>query len=273
MNIGLQYMDSKIIAITKSEGSISQDFIAKIENHKARLIVVKTSKIVESDSKFVAEIFNIISNWSSGYIIFLSPNAVNILFKIAYDLNRVNEIVHNINSKFVVVAIGPSTRNALIKHKITVNNIPEDNSSEGIIDLFSKLKKNNVSKIIIPRSILADEYLKMKLLELGFIVYDFYIYNVKPAEIDQIWLEFFDLLRKEKIDSLIFTSPSNVNFLITIIRNYSPDLLPLIYKIKLILSIGPLTSKELLKYNIPFIESKNHSLDGIYNILFCNNKT
>lgn len=264
-------MNSKIIAITKSEGSISQDFIAKIENHKARLIVVKTSKIVYSDSKFVAEIFNIVSNWSSGYIIFLSPNAVNTLFKIAYDLDRVNEIVQNINSKFIVVAIGPSTRNALIKHKITVNNIPEDNSSAGIIDLFSKLKKNNVSKIIIPRSILADGYLKTKLLELGFIVYDFYIYNVKPAEIDHIWLEFFDLLRKEKIDSLIFTSPSNVNFLITIMNNYSPDLLPLIYKIKLILSIGPLTSKELLKYNIPFTESKTHSLDGIYNVLFCNN--
>ena len=265
-------MNSKIIAITKSEGSISQDFIDKLENLKARLIVVKTSKIVESNSKFVAQIFNIISSWSSGYIIFLSPNAVNILFKIAYDLNLVNEIVHNINSKFIVVAIGSSTRNALLKNKITVNNIPEDNSSMGIIDLLSKLKNNKVSKIIIPRSILADNYLKTKLVELGFIVYEFYIYNVKPAEVDHIWLEFFELLRKEKIDSLIFTSPSNVNFLITIIRNYSSDLLPLVYKIKLILSIGPLTSKELLKHNIPFTESKNHSLEGIYNILYCNNK-
>ena len=266
-------MNSKIIAITKSEGSISKDFIAKIENQKSRLIVVKTSKIIESDSKFVAEIFNIISNWSSGYIIFLSPNAVNVFFKIAYDLNRVNEIVQNINSKFIVIAIGPSTRNALIKNKITVNNITEDNSSEGIINLLSKLKNNNVSKIIVPRSMLADESLKMKLLELGFVVYDFYIYNVKPAEVDHIWLEFFELLRKEKIDSLIFTSPSNVNFLITIVRNYSSDLLPLVYKIKLILSIGPLTSKELLKHKIPFTESKNHSLDGIYNSLYCNNKT
>ena len=86
-------------------------------------------------------------------------------------------------------------------------------------------------------------------------------------------MEFFDLLRKEKIDSLIFTSPSNVNFFITTIRNYSSDLLPLVYKIKLILSIGPLTSKELLKYKIPFIESKNHSLEGIYEILCCNNNT
>ena len=134
-------MDSKIIAITKSEGLISKDFIAKIEKHNWRLIVVKTSKIVKSDSKLVFEIFNIISNWSSGYIIFLSSNAVNVFFKIAYDLNRLNEIIHNINSKFTVVAIGPSTKNELIKNKIIVNNMPEDNSSEGIIGLLSKLKK------------------------------------------------------------------------------------------------------------------------------------
>ena len=266
-------MDSKIIAITKSDGLISKDFIAKIENHNWRLIVVKTSKIVKSDSKVVSEIFNIISNWSFGYIIFLSSNAVNVFFNIAYESNRLNEIIHNINSKFRVIAIGPSTRNELLKNKIIVNNMPEDNSSEGIISLLSKLKNDNISKIIIPRSLQADQYLKKKLLELGFVVYDFFIYNVEPAELDHMWIEFFDLLRKGKIASLIFTSPSNVKFLLTIIRNYSVDLLPLVYKIRLILSIGPLTSKELLKYKIPFIESKNHSLEGIYEILCCNEKT
>ena len=266
-------MDSKIIAITKSEGLISKDFIAKIEKHNWSLIVVKTSKIVKSDSKLVSEMFNIISNWSFGYIIFLSSNAVNVFFNIAHDSNRLNEIIHNINSKFKVIAIGPSTRNELLKNKIIVNKMPEVNSSQGIIDLLSKLKNDNISKIIIPRSIQADEYLKKKLLELGFIVYEFFIYNVEPAQVDHRWMKFFDLLRKEKIDSLIFTSPSNVNFFITTIRNYSSDLLPLVYKIKLIISIGPLTSKELLKHKIPFIESKNNSLEGIYKILCCNNKT
>jgi uroporphyrinogen-III synthase len=266
-------MNSKIIAITKSDGLISKDFIAKIENHNWRLIVVKTSTIVKSDSKLVSEIFNIISNWSCGYIIFLSSNAVNVFFKNAYDSNRLNEIIHNINSKFTVIAIGPSTRNELLKNKIMVNNMPEDNSSEGIINLLSKLKNDNISKIIIPRSLQADKYLKKKLLDLGFLVYEFFIYNVEPVELDHIWIEFFDLLRKGKIDSLIFTSPSNVKFLITIIRNYSSDLLPLVYKLKLIISIGPLTSKELLKYKIPFIECKNHSLEGIYEILYNNDET
>jgi uroporphyrinogen-III synthase len=36
----------------------------------------------------------------------------------------------------------------------------------------------------------------------------------------------------------------------------------------MVLSIGPLTSKELMKYNIPFSESKNHSLEGLYEKLF-----
>ena len=75
---------------------------------------------------------------------------------------------------------------------------------------------------------------------------------------------------KKKIDSLIFTSPSNVNYFFKILQQHSSDLLPLVYKIKMILSIGPLTSKELIKYNIPFYESTDHSLEGIYQKLYIN---
>jgi uroporphyrinogen-III synthase len=38
----------------------------------------------------------------------------------------------------------------------------------------------------------------------------------------------------------------------------------------MVLSIGPLTSKELIKYNIPFIEATDHSLEGIYQKLYIN---
>ncbi|MGI0000029.1 MAG: uroporphyrinogen-III synthase, partial [Nitrososphaeraceae archaeon] len=259
----------KIIAITKSEGSISNKFIYKIGKLNCRLIVVKTSKIVKSDSNIAMEIFNLISKRSSGYIIFLSSNAVDIFFKIATSLNVVNKIVNDLNSKFTVIAIGPSTKNALIKNNIVGSKVPQDHSSLGIIELLSKLKNDKYeSKIIVPRSRKADKFLKEKLLELGFEIDEFYIYNVIPAEVNSLWLEFFNLLRKKKIHSLIFTSPSNVNYFINIIQNHSSDLLPLVSKITLILSIGPLTSKVLLKYNIPFYESKNHSLEGIYETLY-----
>lgn len=259
----------KIITITKSDGSVSKKFIDKIEKHRSRLIVVKTSKIVKSDSKTLNELFNLITNRSSGYIIFLSSNAVDVFCEIATTLNIIKEIVHDLNSKFNVVAIGPSTHTSLKKHRIIVKQIPQDHSSLGIIDFFSQLKNNKYdAKIIIPRSMKADKYLKEKLLGLGFIVDEFYIYNVLRADVDSVWIEFFDLLRKEKIDSLIFTSPSNVNYFIEIIQQQSSDLLPLVCKIKMVLSIGPLTSKELIKYNIPYSESKDHSLEGLYEKLF-----
>ena len=259
----------KIIAITKSEGSISNKFIYKIGKLNCKLIVVKTSKIVKSDSNIVIEIFNLISKMTSGYIIFLSSNAVDVFFEIATSLNVVNKIVADLNSKFTVIAIGPSTKSALIKNNIVGSKVPQDHSSLGIIELLSKLKNDKYeSKIIVPRSKKADKFLKKQLLELGFEIDEFYIYNVIPAEVDSVWLEFFKLVRKKKIDSLIFTSPSNVNYFINIIDNHSSDLLPLVSKIKLILSIGPLTSEVLFKYNIPFSESKNHSLEGIYETLY-----
>ena len=259
----------KIIAITKSEGSISNKFNYKIEKLNCRLMVVKTSKIVKSDSNSLIEIFNLISKRSSGYIIFLSSNAVDIFFEIATSLNVVNKTVDDLNSKFTVIAIGPSTKSTLIKNNIVGSKVPHDHSSLGIIELLSQLKNDKYeSTIIIPRSKKADKFLKEQLIELGFEIDEFYIYNVIPAEVDSLWLEFFNLLRKKKIDSLIFTSPSNVKYFINIIQNHSLDLLPLVRKIKLILSIGPLTSKVLFKYNIPFSESKNHSLEGIYETLY-----
>src|SRR6187200_2607215 len=89
--------DLKIVAITKSEGSISRNFIDKIEKHNSRLMIVKTSKILKSDSKIFSEIFNLIANRSSGYMIFLSSNAVEVFFDVATTLNIVDEIVNYLN--------------------------------------------------------------------------------------------------------------------------------------------------------------------------------
>ena len=190
----------KIIVITKSEGSISKKFIYKIGKLNCRLIVVKTSKIVKSDSNIVMEIFNLISKRSSGYIIFLSSNAVDIFFEIATSLNVFNKIVDDLNSKFTVIAIGPSTQSALIKNNIVGSKVPQDHSSLGIIELLSQLKNDmDESKIIVPRSKKADKFLKEQLLELGFEIDEFYIYNVIPAEVNSLWLEFFNLLRKKKL--------------------------------------------------------------------------
>jgi uroporphyrinogen-III synthase len=75
------------------------------------------------------------------------------------------------------------------------------------------------------------------------------------------------LLGDNKIDSLIFTSPSNVRFFFDIIKTISEDLLQNIKKIDLVISIGPKTSKELQKYGISFTESHMHSLNDVAELL------
>ncbi|HET9774147.1 MAG TPA: uroporphyrinogen-III synthase, partial [Nitrososphaeraceae archaeon] len=131
--------------------------------------------------------------------------------------------------------------------------------------IFPKTQK--ARKIFIPRSRLADDYLRENLTRLGYQVHEFYLYDVKPSGIDDNWIYFSKLLGDNKIDSLIFTSPSNVRFFFEIIKMISEDLLQNIKKIGLVISIGPKTSKELLKYDIHFIESNIHSLNAVVDLL------
>ena len=93
------------------------------------------------------------------------------------------------------------------------------------------------------------------------------MYDVRPSGIDDNWIDFSKLLGDNKIDSLIFTSPSNVRFFFEIIKMISEDLLQNIKKIGLVISIGPKTSKELVKYDIRFSESKMHSLNDLAEFL------
>ena len=50
-------------------------------------------------------------------------------------------------------------------------------------------------------------------------------------------------------------------------KNISEDLLQNIKKIGLVISLGPKTSKELLKYDIHFTESHMHSLNDVADLL------
>jgi uroporphyrinogen-III synthase len=171
-----------------------------------------------------------------------------------------------LNNKVEVVAIGLSTSNNLKKNGINVSHVPEKSSSDWILKIFPKLYKKT-SKIIIPRSNLADDYLRKNLSRLGYKVHEFYLYNVKSASIDNQWIKFLKLLKYEAIDFLIFTSPSNVRSFFEIIKKTSPDLITTISSIGMIISIGPKTSKELKRENVFYFEANSHSLQGIANLI------
>ena len=256
-------MKYKIIAITHSR-NLSNEFSYLLNNDSLRLVRLKTSEIIPNNANIINEIFRFSFN-ENDYIVFLSVNAVQLFFEFAKKTNRYDDIVRILKEKVTVVAIGNSTSDSLIKNGINVGYVPSKSSSEEILKIFPITQK--ARKIVIPRSRLADDYLRENLTRLGYQVHEFYLYDVRPSGIDDNWIEFSKLLGYNKIDSLIFTSPSNVRFFFEIIKMISEDLLQNIKKIDLVISLGPKTSKELLKYDIRFTESHMHSLNDVADLL------
>jgi len=256
-------MKDKIIAITHSR-NLSNEFSYLLNNDSLRLVRLKTSEIIPNNANIINEIFRFSFN-ENDYFVFLSVNAVQLFFEFAKKINRYDDIVRILKEKVTVVAIGNSTSDSLIKNGINVGYVPSKSSSEEILKIFPITQK--ARKIVIPRSRLADDYLRENLTRLGYQVHEFYLYDVRPSGIDDNWIEFSKLLGYNKIDSLIFTSPSNVRFFFEIIKMISEDLLQNIKKIDLVISLGPKTSKELLKYDIRFTESHMHSLNDVADLL------
>ena len=254
----------KTIGLTHA-GDISRNFSELLLTKMFKLIKLKTTEIVPVEDTILNDIFKLSFN-NTDYFIFLSINAVNVFIDFAKKSANFSDIVDILNNKVKVVAIGVSTRDILEKNGIGVRYIPKISSSEGIIEIF-QTTGDKQSKIIIPRSSLADDYLKKKLSKLGYKVYEFYLYQVQTAKIDNQWIEFLALLRYNKIDFLIFTSPSNVRSFFEIIEKISPALIKNVSNIGLIISIGPKTSKELKYRDLYFVEAKTHSLQGIANLI------
>ena len=161
------------------------------------------------------------------------------------------------------------TTKSLLKFYDKIYEIQEG-SSNGIINFFRNIsdKSKNRREILIPRSEKADDFLITNLTALGYFVNEFYLYDVKPALIDSSWHLFLDSVRKKDIQVIIFTSPSNVEFFFKILLDNKYDPFIILKSINKIISIGPSTSKQLAKFNISdFIESKEHTLEGIFNEL------
>lgn len=133
------------------------------------------------------------------HCLFTSRSSVQIFLEC---LHRLQKPCLLLNSK-KVIAVGQSTARLLKKEGIYVDYIPQDESQEGLIALFERLKMGKKSVIFYPKSsrarpLLLDYYERK---EIAFSAPDFYdtldyLPDMKP--------------NLEEIDEIVFTSPSVV---------------------------------------------------------------
>jgi uroporphyrinogen-III synthase len=217
----------------------------------------KNPKVVE---KFICNV----NEKKHDYCLFMSSQAVKVLFDLARKIDKTRETIATLNSR-TIVAIGPKTRQSLINHGVTVKIVPEKYSSEGLIDLFSKMDLRG-KKIIIPRSGAAKEFVLKALSDLGMTVDELFLYNIFTSKIDSSWNDFSLLLKQKKVDAIIFTSTSAVASFFEIMQTLSLNANTLLNNVKAIIAIGPVTNRELRRRSIQSLEAKEHTVRGTFEL-------
>ncbi|HCL4547951.1 uroporphyrinogen-III C-methyltransferase [Clostridium botulinum] len=177
------------------------------------------------------------------YIALTSVNAVKIFFDY---LIKENIDIRNINAKFA--AIGPATSEAIRMRGI----MPSIKSKHFVAEsLFEEMRKHiqKGDKILVPRSKDARPFLVDALRKEGCAVDEVHIYETLCGKCTHAE-------RFENADTVLFTSPSTVKNMISMVGIDS-------IKEKNIIAIGPITARELDKNNIECSSCDEYSINGI----------
>ncbi len=130
--------------------------------------------------------------------------------------------------------------------------IPSIKSKHFVAESLFEEMKNHIKKrdkILIPRSKEARPFLVDALKKEGCIVDEVYIYETLCGQSSHTE-------RFENVDTVLFTSPSTVRNMISIVGIDA-------IREKNIIAIGPITAKELSKNNIKCTICNEYSINGI----------
>ncbi len=229
----------KNICITRSKQQ-SVEISEKLLDLGAQVTAINSIKIVDTSENLV-DYFEKLRSYN--YLVFTSVNGVELFFKCLKD----KEIdIRNISGDFC--AIGPATAAAIRAMGINPLIIAKQFVAESLLEeLKTHVKPGD--KILIPGSKSSREYLGVQLRKLHCTVDEVPIYETHQGTLQNEGVF-------EDVDIVVFTSPSTVKNMISMIG---------IEKIreKECIAIGPITGAELIKNNIKYSVCDEYSSDGI----------
>ena len=142
-------LKNKTFAITRKDID-AQEFSQLVRSEGGNTISLQAIEVVPKDPKVAKEFISRIKENKHDYCIFMSSQAVEILFELSKRVNKTEDVRSLLNST-TIIAVGPKTSSSLKREGINVAMVPETYSAHGIIELF--LKKDGVErkKVIIPK--------------------------------------------------------------------------------------------------------------------------
>ncbi len=234
-------MDQRTIAVTRPVGTgrDTAEFVRRLGwtpfiFHTVELIPV-------DDEKIMAQIQSSLTQGQADWIVFMSSTGVKLLFDVLASHPSLPRFPHE--TRFL--AVGPRTRDNLLRHGITQASVPEKYSSAGVDDWFSHLDPRNL-RIVLVRSSSADDSLADSLISKGATVATINAYESGIPGDPKSVFDFLEGLRVGRFAAVLFTSAISVSnfFRIAETRVEGPGVVRLLKRI-IVGAIGPITAEQL----------------------------
>ncbi len=243
------------ILITRSRESARKSFL-QLESLVERVIYFPT--IVTEAIELSSETSNLLKNVSDyDYLIFTSANGVKFFSNIIKEINK------PINGRLRVAAVGNKTARAVESYGLGVDIIPEKYSAEGLLEALNG-EEISGKKILIPASENSRETLKKGLHERGADV-DFIPIYKSVTRIVSEDDEDFKIIKADKPEIFVFTSPSSVRGFIEIFSIENPSEF---FGDSILIGIGDVTEQYLSKLKlINMLTPEKFTLEGIADLV------
>ncbi len=232
----------KVVAIMRPAGYLAESVkLAEAMGFKA-ITAPMIDVVDKTDANFKIFLERIMDG-AADYVIFTSANGVEFTL---LKLNSTDEFIDQLNETNVV-AIGPKTRDALLKNGINVRLMPESYSSEGLVEFLTGIEG---AIIEIARSSHGAPELVKGLIEKGAKVHETQVYEIiRPRDERHKYL--MEQARDGKIDIFAFTSSMMVRNFMAIAEDMGiKDEIIRIMNEKTVAAIGKPTSETLAGFGV-----------------------
>ncbi|HZD12447.1 MAG TPA: uroporphyrinogen-III synthase, partial [Candidatus Binatus sp.] len=237
---------ARLFAVTRPVGK-GEDTAEYVKQLGWNPLIVHSVQLVPRDpADLFSELRKIISDGSIDWAVFMSSQGVQQVFDI---LRSYGNLLPSLVGKFRVVAVGPKTRDALMKQGLQDVDMPMNYNSRGVARFLveSPLEQK---RVLLVRSADADDFLDRTLSSKGAVVVTIPVYSSSQPE-DSTSIELLiEQLKKGRVDVILFTSSRSVSNLFSMVeKRIGPGKLVELLSKCVIGAIGPVTAQTLRDLN------------------------
>jgi uroporphyrinogen-III synthase len=249
----------KSIAITRpvGQGEETSLFVRKLGWNPFIIHAVELKPLARSS--ILKEFSRVVGEGPIDWLVFMSSTGVDAFFDM---LNPHSDSLPGGADQPRVIAVGPMTSEALIRHGVQGAVVPEKYSSGGILDYFSGFELKG-RRVVLIRSSAADDRLSLSLTSRGAFVETITVYrSTVPANVESV-LDFLAGLERGQFQAVLFTSAVSASNLFSIAERENPrSHLIRLMSSTLVGAIGPATAERLRELGLDPIVPEEYLVEN-----------